>query len=730
MSESFSLKQSSLLNFISETTRVLQELRNAHVSERFTLQYPRSEASAGDDGSERRPMGRAGRRAARSMKILVLPDELLVHESNIDEASLRGILANLLSECLLYLDRIRVRVGDKSCKLLVTGDVNSGKSTFVNALLRKNLLPIDQQPCTQCFCEIAPGGRGPDLVVHAIADMHGYNAANSETYDVVGVSRMQELIQDEQTKYQLFKVMLNSEALLGVAAPPAQISIIDSPGLNSDLFKTSSLFSKQEDIDVVIFLINAANHMTLSARDFLERAGREKAYIFVVVNKFDDINNRDKCKRQVLAQIREVLPKTFEDDHSLVHFISAKRFLELRQVRRVGSAAVAGSPSEIPTSRILSPDGGGGMSDEDETWLKSFCSLERALIEFIYEKRTRSKLLPAQTFLTQLLSEIETILVSSERKLCQDLGRIQNELEIITPCFQSLQAHNGIFQADIAKAVEASCEEIVERSTTELSGFREHEVLIRQCPWDGLLHIHAFSMAVHSSTMAACRRTMQRLLSGTTAKVEATVAELTQIAKLHSRHVFASWEPQQPDPTGPLTAQDMSSALSFPEPLSALQLVDPMAFLRKSSALGALSMAVATFGYQPLVSTAFRMFGVSGRWMLISGFLLCGAFVVSTVVYDLEDIVRDRLALHYSDFVRSPEWTRKIPTLLQSRARAVLSSRQSQLVAKFETALQQQRQAYAERELYRTQYESSLEYFRGRASATRELVSAIATLRL
>ena len=89
------------------------------------------------------------------------------------------------------------------------------------------------------------------------------------------------------------------------------VSIIDSPGLNIDSIKTTSLFSKQEEIDVIVFVVNAENHFTLSGRQFLEIATREKAFLFIVVNRCDTIHRRDRNKREILNQIREIAPSTF-----------------------------------------------------------------------------------------------------------------------------------------------------------------------------------------------------------------------------------------------------------------------------------------------------------------------------------------------------------------------------------------------------------------------------------
>jgi mitofusin len=57
----------------------------------------------------------------------------------------------------------------------------------------------------------------------------------------------------------------------------ADITLIDAPGLNSDSVKTTSLFARQEEIEVVVFCLSAENHFTLSAQELLTSASKEKA---------------------------------------------------------------------------------------------------------------------------------------------------------------------------------------------------------------------------------------------------------------------------------------------------------------------------------------------------------------------------------------------------------------------------------------------------------------------
>lgn len=60
--------------------------------------------------------------------------------------------------------------------MLVTGDLNAGKSTFCNALLRRKILPEDQQPCTSIFCKVLDARENGGVEeVHAVHKDSIYN---------------------------------------------------------------------------------------------------------------------------------------------------------------------------------------------------------------------------------------------------------------------------------------------------------------------------------------------------------------------------------------------------------------------------------------------------------------------------------------------------------------------------------------------------------------------------
>jgi mitofusin len=99
----------------------------------------------------------------------------------------KSSIANLLDMCIGtsigHIDKLRLHVQDTLSKVLITGDLNAGKSTFVNALLRCEVMPIDQQPCTTTFCKVhdAAENQGKEEV-HVLKEGIVYDINDELTY--------------------------------------------------------------------------------------------------------------------------------------------------------------------------------------------------------------------------------------------------------------------------------------------------------------------------------------------------------------------------------------------------------------------------------------------------------------------------------------------------------------------------------------------------------------------
>ena len=375
----------------------------------------------------------------------------LVH--SLEKSSIASLLDGQIQQSIRHLYSIKERIEDTSSKVLVTGDLNAGKSTFCNALLRRKVLPEDQQPCTSIFCEVLDfRENGGVEEVHAIPHGSTYNRHDESTYVVFDLKDLEKIVIDNerfsQCKIYIQDIRGVDESILNNGV--VDIALIDAPGLNADSVMTTAVFARQEEIDVVVFVVSAANHFTESAKNFIFNAAREKAYIFMVVNGFDVIRDQQRCQEMILKQVHGLSPATFKESSELVHFVSS-------------NAIPMGGPGSSP------PDGDGDDDPSDKGKGKEaekqrdFGELETSLRRFVLEKRARSKLAPAKTYLLNVLGDMHSLATVNRDVSQSELDRVKKEIEALEPEFEESKKA----RTEAGEAVER----MVEDTTSEVYGY-------------------------------------------------------------------------------------------------------------------------------------------------------------------------------------------------------------------------------------------------------------------
>lgn len=348
----------------------------------------------------------------------------LVH--SLEKNSIASLLDGQIRQSIRHLYSIKDRIEDTSSKVLVTGDLNAGKSTFCNALLRRKVLPEDQQPCTSIFCEVLDfRENGGVEEVHAVPIGSVYKRNDESTYTVFSLGDLEKIVIDNehfsQCKIYIKDIRDVDESILNNGV--VDIALIDAPGLNADSLKTTAVFARQEEIDVVVFVVSAANHFTESAKNFIFSAAREKAYMFMVVNGFDTIRDQRRCQEMILKQVHGLSPATFKESSELVHFVSSNA---------IPMNGGGGSP---PDDDDDPSDGGKGKGKEAEK-LRDFADLEASLRRFVLEKRARSKLAPAKTYLLNVLGDMHNLATVNRDVSQGELERVKKEIEALEPEFE------------------------------------------------------------------------------------------------------------------------------------------------------------------------------------------------------------------------------------------------------------------------------------------------------
>lgn len=501
----FVQKREKLTASIDASDDVVRQLRDFNKNQ-WVLRYPTRE-----DGCEEVKMPLSVLRldlklgAAQNASTLV---------DSMEKSSVGQLLDERMGRSLNHLKSLRLRIQDMRSKVLVTGDLNAGKSTFINALMRRDLVPTDQQPCTSAFCEIydAEQDNHGHEEVHVVRDMSAYNPDDMSTYMKRGLDELEAIFAEEEghdAEPPVIKCFCRNagamhESLLHNGA--VDISLIDAPGLNQDCVKTTALFAREEEIDVILFVVNAENHFTLSACEFLQNASNEKAYVFVVVNKYDQIRNKDKCRRRVLQQIRELSPRTYEEADELVHFVDSRAMCE--------------------ASREAS---------ESNEHAERFAALESNLSQFVLRRRAKSKLLPAKTYMQHLLSDVLFLVHLNQNAAKEDLESARRELSKSRPALaacesNALKAQRMVESEEdrVVSSITQSTEAAISNALEAIGKGRSAHPSVELPAYPGVWNLWQYAHDVREAMLSSLYAAVQECESAARSSTTEAVHKITQ----------------------------------------------------------------------------------------------------------------------------------------------------------------------------------------------------------
>ncbi|TVY36597.1 Transmembrane GTPase [Lachnellula subtilissima] len=444
------------------------------------------------------------------LKLGALHQTELVH--SLEKSSIASLLDGKISTSIKHLLSLRERIEDTSSKVLVTGDLNAGKSTFCNALLRRKILPEDQQPCTSIFCEVLDSRENGGVEeVHAVHKDTTYNRHDESTYDVYSLDDLEKLVADNDT-YTQCKIYLRDarsveESLLNNGI--VDISIIDAPGLNSDTTKTTAVFARQEEIDVVVFIVSAANHFTQTAKEFIWAAAAEKAYIFIVVNGYDNIKDKERCQKMILDQVHHLSPRTFKESSELVHFVSSNA-IPTGPPGPPGGNGGGGSGS--------SSGGGGDGPDFDDSDPKG------------KGKEQKEKVRDFET-LEQSLRRLATV---NQEVAQSELDRVTKELYDLEPVLEASKKAKAEVSDDIDRTIEASCKDIYDHTrrtlTSTIAQAAEEDLGV---PYPGLFNAFQYADEIKEAMLSQIAASVTTCEEHARRKTVEGVSSIKQLGLLH-----------------------------------------------------------------------------------------------------------------------------------------------------------------------------------------------------
>ncbi|MEZ4776267.1 MAG: dynamin family protein [Bacteroidia bacterium] len=239
------------------------------------------------------------------------------------------------------------KITNDTFKVMVIGNYNTGKSTFINALLGSDVLPTDILPCTAVVNEVKYS-KEKKAVVHfknplpqnyanLVSDKaQKYISKHSvdippieipirELNDYVVIANPEVVQEGSQVETPVEKV----EIFWPIELCERGVEIIDSPGLEDDNSRTQVVLNYFNKVDAVLFVVNSnpgpQQNEIAFVDNIIRKSGHE--YIFFVCNKIDLISDKDRDRMKNFIRGR-LKGKTLLEDG--IHFISASQALHAR----------------------------------------------------------------------------------------------------------------------------------------------------------------------------------------------------------------------------------------------------------------------------------------------------------------------------------------------------------------------------------------------------------------
>ncbi|MCS6900060.1 MAG: dynamin family protein [Myxococcales bacterium] len=183
--------------------------------------------------------------------------------------------------------------------LVVVGEFNHGKSSFVNALLGRTVLPTGVTPTTAVIHHII---HAPDPTARIL-----YNDGRQEPVEVDALRTWAVHDNPDPTTFEVIKYIE-----IGYPSPLLEnrVVLVDTPGVNDlSLQRADITYSYIPQSDAVLFLLDAGQLLKESERVFLleKLIGQSRDKIIFVVNKVD-IWSPDE-REEALAYVRRELAK-------------------------------------------------------------------------------------------------------------------------------------------------------------------------------------------------------------------------------------------------------------------------------------------------------------------------------------------------------------------------------------------------------------------------------------
>lgn len=318
------------------------------------------------------------------------------------------------------------KLADEKFTLVVIGEFSRGKSTFVNAMLGKPVLPSSKQPTTNIISKIVYGTR-PSYVLYYRDGNHKI-VSDKEFLEIKAQADVDpsdfEKVKRFFKKTEDFSKIDFAKIAYPLSFCQNNVEVVDTPGTNDlNVGRMEITYRYLQNAEAAILLLGADQALSKSEKEFLrERViGNQIQDIFIVINYKDVLSGpeeEEKVKQYVLNNLADI-----GNFSKRIFMVSSKQALLFR--RKEGGETLKAK------TLLMLPD------SMEETGFPEF---EKTLAHFLSEEKGRAKLNKYINCCEMALTEIENCLSTRREAASHSADELRVRLREQRPKFERTKA--------------------------------------------------------------------------------------------------------------------------------------------------------------------------------------------------------------------------------------------------------------------------------------------------
>jgi small GTP-binding protein len=196
------------------------------------------------------------------------------------------------------LQQLKSNLTQGRFEIVVVGEFSTGKSTFINALIGRKVLPSKAQPTTATINYIRHAKENPHGTEEAIVF---FEKGHSER---VPFQQLEQYVTEMSTLFSVVEEISHVDLYVDSPYLEDGVVIVDTPGMQSLHKKHDEITRKQIAVsNASIFLFNINHAATRTEFMFISEIQKSLDRIFFVANRCDEVDISEQSVESVVASI-------------------------------------------------------------------------------------------------------------------------------------------------------------------------------------------------------------------------------------------------------------------------------------------------------------------------------------------------------------------------------------------------------------------------------------------